>query len=87
MSRSRKKIPISGIAGDSDKIGKRIANRKFRCRERTMMSSNRMNQLPFKMNEVYNVWSMPKDGKFYFGDWKFDNDQEIKDQYEKLLRK
>lgn len=73
MSRSYKKTPICGNAiSVSDKKGKQIANRKFRCAERTLINSSRFDDLPINMNQVYNVWSLPKDGKRYFGRMKDD---------------
>lgn len=70
MSRSYKKNPFAGIASHSDKPGKQLSNRMFRRREKNCITTWRLNRLPYSMNQVYNVWSMPKDGKFYFGDMK-----------------
>lgn len=85
MSRSRKKTPVKGIGGHSDKIGKSLANRMFRRRERMAVHSRMMHRLPYRTREVYDVWSMPKDGKFYFGEWEHNN--EHKDDFERNIRK
>lgn len=63
MSRSKKKTSILGIAGDSEKQDKRINNRMFRRREKVAIEQDK--EPPYDMNEVRNVWSMAKDGKYY----------------------
>ena len=83
MSRSIKKTPIFGIAGNSDKKGKQEANRKFRRKEKSMIKWGKLFKLPMRVREVFNAYSMPKDGKTYLGHWKFDKEKE----YEKIIRK
>jgi len=68
MSRSRKKTPIFGWAGHSEKKDKRIANRMFRKKEKLKMAMGQYENLPIYMDEVMNVWSMAKDGKGYWKD-------------------
>lgn len=50
----------------SEKVGKRIANQAFRSATRVKMSQESYDTLPIDLNEVYNVWSMEKDGKNYW---------------------
>lgn len=69
MSRSKKKTPIFGNAGGSEKQDKRIANRKLRRKV------NELNKKPDedvqfpKIKEVSNPWGMSKDGKHYSGEY------------------
>ena len=80
MSRSRKKIPIFGNAGTSDKSSKRKANRKERSEINQTMNSFEVDacidssfvkevwddvELPIK-REISDVWDFAKDGKHYF---------------------
>jgi len=65
MSRSYRKTPIRGIAGDSEKQDKKIANGKFRKKERQSLQQYQIDNLPYDLNEVHNEWSMSKDGKFW----------------------
>ncbi len=62
MSRSYRKTPIYGNAGDSEKKDKRLANRKFRKVKPTLENED---ELPIDLDEVINKWSMSKDGKHY----------------------
>lgn len=65
MSRSRKKNFYSGFCNDSDKPGKKKANRKFR---RHINSRIAQNIFEFEnIRALSNALDMPKDGKFYFG--------------------
>jgi len=66
MSRSRKKTPIFGNAGGSEKKDKRLANRMFRRKEKVKIATEQYNDLPIKMDEVMNSWVMSKDGKSYW---------------------
>ena len=61
MSRSYRKTPKAGIAGDSDKEGKRKANRA--CRRAQNQAVKRGDESIPLLREVSDVWSMPKDGK------------------------
>ena len=61
MSRSIKKTPISGIAGSSDKEGKRLANRHHR-----RINKQQADESYRALREVSDVWSMAKDGKRWF---------------------
>ncbi len=65
MSRSYRKTPIIGNAGNSEKKDKQIANKKFRKRSKQKLHQQQLDYLPYDMNEVHNVWSMSKDGKRY----------------------
>ena len=64
MSRSKKKIPKSGITtAETEKKDKRLANRKFRRinNQKLMMGKENFSL----MREVSNVWGFDKDGKIF----------------------
>lgn len=72
MSRSRRKTPISGICGGSEKYDKRLANRRLRRKSKAIDNEakyiNGYNSRNYPlMREVSNVWSMNKDGKVWRG--------------------
>jgi len=67
MSNSRRKTPIFGIGGGSEKKDKRFANRIFRRRTKTKIAMEQFENLPVYMDEAMNVWAMSKDGKYYWG--------------------
>ena len=71
MSRSYRHIPIVGACADSDQWSKRKANRKLRRLIRQMPADEDA-LVPLK-REHSDVWSFPKDGKFY---WHVDGDEE-----------
>ncbi len=71
MSRSQKKIPIFGIAGArSEKQDKRIWHKRMRALQRTKQSPlaniELESHLPVRVLEASNIWSMAKDGRFYW---------------------
>lgn len=68
MSRSRKKTPIFGHCGHSEKKDKRFANRMFRRRTKVKIAMEQYEKLPFYMDEVMEIWAMSKDGKSYWKD-------------------
>ena len=68
MSNSRRKTPIFGHCGKSEKKDKRLANRKFRRLERKKIKTDDFESIPTDLDEVSNVWSMNKDGKGYWAD-------------------
>jgi len=82
MSRSYRKTPIIGWGShprDSEKQDKKIANGKFRKKSKQALHQFQLDRLPYDLDEVYNVWEMSKDGKYwidpdgdYFksGEWK-----------------
>ena len=70
MSRSFKHTPIQGIAGSSEKKDKQILHGKLRTRARVQLSQDPENYLEPSYDEVLDKWSMSKDGKSYFGDYK-----------------
>ena len=64
MSRSKKKVPITGNAsGVSDKPGKQQANRKLR--KRVNQTDPYVDNQPH-LREVSDVYDFPKDGKKRF---------------------
>ena len=78
MSRSRKKTPISTIAGcKSQKGDKQKCNRLFRSKSKQYIHEGK--ELPYRLREVMDVWSFAGDGKTYWGD-------DCR-RFEKLMRK
>jgi hypothetical protein len=69
VSRSRKKTPITGIAGcRSEKWWKRVWHKKFRRRSRAAIRSGA--EPPHFPEEVgADEWLAPRDGTFWFGRW------------------
>jgi hypothetical protein len=66
MSRSRKKVPITGIAVcDSEKQDKQKANRKLRAAVRVALAFDQ-DMMP-ELRAVSNVWTFGKDGKQWLG--------------------
>lgn len=61
MSRSWRKNPYIGIAGDSDKKDKQLANRRLRRRVKEELNKGR--EVLVSKRESSNVWSFSKDGK------------------------
>ena len=74
MSRSKRKTPIFGHTGKSEKKDKRIANRIFRKMTKSRIAKEEFDNLPFNMNEALNVWAMSKDGKSYWEEGKTKDD-------------
>lgn len=70
MSRSRRKTPVAGIAGTSDKADKQKASRKLRRIVKERLTTGRYDSLPRK-REASDVWGFSKDGKMRFdpGRW------------------
>lgn len=65
MSRSRRKTPIRGLAGDSEKKDKQILHGKKRSKVRTLLKKDPENYIEPDYDELHNVWSMAKDGKMW----------------------
>ena len=84
MSRSRKRNPIHGIAGDSEKADKKIWHSRLRAREREAI--HRGDEIMPEERDVSNPWSMGKDGKFR---WEFEDewDDATKEDWERMMRK
>ncbi len=61
MTRSKRKTPICGVTGGSDKKDKRTANKRFR---KIMKDVTKF----VRLREISDVWCFNKDGKFWFGD-------------------
>jgi hypothetical protein len=70
MSKSYRKTPIVPVAGASDKWDKRLSNRKFRKKEKTILRDFQQDSsiLPEDLNEVSDVWGFAKDGKVYISE-------------------
>lgn len=67
MARSRRKTPIFGICkAKSEKLDKRLANRRFRAKEKEALRRGR--PLPTKVQHASDVWGFAKDGKRYRGE-------------------
>lgn len=72
MSRSRKKIPITGTTtAKSEKKDKRIINRILRHKVKATFKTKDLQELEEflepKKDEIMDVWNMSKDGKI---NWK-----------------
>lgn len=63
MSRSKKKTPIVGNCGGSDKEDKRRANRSLRRAFKVAIQEDK-EILPL-IDDVSSTWSFQKDGKHY----------------------
>ena len=84
MSRSFRKSPKCGMANAaSEKHDKRIANRKFRHKNKQALEEGK--EGPIKKQETSNVWTFNKDGKQYYG-W-MEYDEEYSEMFTKLMRK
>ncbi|MGH2372430.1 MAG: hypothetical protein ACREOC_18040 [Gemmatimonadales bacterium] len=67
MSRSRKKTAIAGITNArSEKLDKRLANRKARRRAREAVRVTPAADVFPVLRAVSNVWTFSKDGKRFF---------------------
>lgn len=72
MSRSRKHLPIAGIAGATDKLAKRWWNRDFRRRTRRRLDRAQEFDtlvLPEKMQKETEYWDGSKETKCWWPDW------------------
>jgi|WetSurSiteA1Bulk_404760.scaffolds.fasta_scaffold26961_2 hypothetical protein len=81
MSHSRRKTPIIGIGGKSEKFDKIIMHRKLRRITKNLLKNiEELDNIIFPIkNEVMDKWDMAKDGKYYISK---------KDKwYEKVIRK
>lgn len=63
MSRSRRKTPIAGVSGVSEKYDKRKNNRKLRKKCKSFLKNG--NDLMPLIKEISDPWLMAKDGKMY----------------------
>ena len=66
MSRSTKKTPYHGIAGDSDGPDKRFANRAWRRAVKVSLRHDPEGVLVPMQRETSDVYGFSKDGKKYF---------------------
>ena len=66
MSRSTKKTPIFGHCGKSEKKDKQLVNRMLRRLTKIKIITEKFEELPYCLDEVFNVWAMSKDGKYYW---------------------
>jgi len=65
MSRSRRKVPIRGIAGDSDKQDKILSSRALRRAVKNALHQDK--EIPHE-REYRDPWNWSKDGKVYCSD-------------------
>ena len=77
MSRSRKKTPVTTNVGSSQKASKHQCNKRFRRLVHQRLNTDL--NLPYRLTEVMDIWSMQGDGKRR---WTPDMEQ-----YEKIMRK
>lgn len=68
MSRSRRKVPITGIiSAQSDHSWKKAAARKLRRRVKQELNAKlEIDRFPGKRWDLVNPWSSEKDGKTYW---------------------
>lgn len=79
MSRSKRKLPITGITtASSDKRGKQFANRAYRRAVHIALQQG-WEVLP-QLREVSDVYSFGKDGKKWWRDY-------VLEKYPELMRK
>ncbi len=72
MSRSRRRTPISGITtAKSEQWDKRACNKVIRLRVKKLLRGDNEAYLDPLANECRNIWSMAKDGKYYWSRKKF----------------
>jgi hypothetical protein len=72
MSRSRKHLPITGIAAGTDKLAKRWWNRSFRRRTRHLIAKMRDYEalaLPMNIHKETEYWDGPKETKVWRPHW------------------
>lgn len=67
MSRSKRRTPIMGVAGNSpaQKRFKQQEHQRERALVRTLI--NKIDELPDTRKLFGNEWSSPRDGKMWFG--------------------
>jgi protocatechuate 3,4-dioxygenase beta subunit len=68
MSRSRRKKPILGAAGYSERSDKKMWHRRFRAHENSLLRGKFIDYDAMVMpvpREIIDVWNMAKDGKYY----------------------
>ena len=89
MSRSRKRTPIIGSSGTSEKSDKQVWHRRYRTKVRGLLKSLRYDVddiddtvMPVE-GDVSNPWAMKKDGKHYVGKWIRGNAERIR----RIMRK
>lgn len=79
MSRSYRKVPIFGIAGDSDADGKRQCAQIMRAREHALLHRLVLQSLDpddtvfVNPREAMNSYSFPKDGKCFVDLSRYEN--------------
>lgn len=87
MSRSFRRSPFMGCTGArSEKEDKRHYNRAIRHKVRQLLHTGEEDIFPL-LREMSNVWSMDKDGKFFFGDWDSERKKESPWPYYSRLTK
>lgn len=72
MSRSYRKNPAGGnTKAESDRAGKRLANRRYRAKVHQrlrVLAEDEVDALVLpRLREVSNFWDFPKDGHSYYG--------------------
>ncbi len=74
MSKSFKKKKYCKIAGESDKLDKRLANRTLRSRVKGLLKKGRFDKAKIlNVRDVSDIWCFNSDGKMYYGDFKIEN--------------
>ena len=89
MSRSYRKTPMGGWCGSSDKVGKQLANRRYRSISKIKLNCNYEDEsiiLPV-LKEVSNAWDFPKDGKMGWWSLGPDADDREKEWFRRFMGK
>lgn len=82
MSRSRKKVCGGTICCcKSQKRGKQIASRRFRCNVHRLMAIGKFDSLPIRSIELTSAWDLGGDGKTVYSRTPGD------EVYERYIRK
>jgi len=69
MSRSHRKVPITGVTtSESEKHDKIIAHRRYRHAVRDALTSGKHDKLPH-WYEYSDPWLWDKDGKYWHTEW------------------
>lgn len=68
MGKSYRHTKIFGNGGNSEKKDKRLCNRMLRNKVRMRLHEEDYDSPMPLPNEVFNIWSMSKDGKHYWKD-------------------
>jgi len=88
VSRSKRKTPICGwTTARSDKIHKRMYNRRYRSRNKAILNSTLDEERLKGLRELSDPWDAPKDGKQYLGSLRDAIANDWGEHYKECMRK